>query len=165
MWCAPAGVCVCVCVCVCVVQWNRFGLSAQRRSCLVDACHHDTFDSKSNVLTFTADALLWKALLERCPIVRDPESAHVFLVPFWIATTIVMGWGAHAHRARACYLLLRACAMAAVLARTAPWPLAHLRLVRILCCMRLIRDSQAHRSAATACVRDALKPFVPAHTA
>ena len=78
--------------------WNRFGLSAQRRSCLVDTCLHDSFDSKSNVLTYTAEALLWKAVLERCPIVTEPAEAHVFLVPFWIGTTITMGWGSEGFR-------------------------------------------------------------------
>lgn len=73
--------------------WNRFGLSAQRRSCLVDSCSHDTFDSKANVLAFTAEALLWKAMLERCEVVPSAADADVFLVPFWIGTTIVMGWG------------------------------------------------------------------------
>lgn len=73
-------------------------LPSRRRSCLEDACNYSTFVSDPvskfgwSIRQYTAEVPIYERIITKCPVTADPESADLFLVPFYFGFMMTLGW-------------------------------------------------------------------------
>jgi hypothetical protein len=65
--------------------------SSNSQNCLVSSCQFERFEDAATRI-YTSDALLYRALTERCPRAHSDEDADVYVVPLLLGTLVASAW-------------------------------------------------------------------------